>query len=281
MDSGPHLVLAHVVKPEVQREPPRGRLEHQLRYAGFPKPGLQPLVQIQVVHPVWNRHLQDVGRLLPLLLRQVECQPPPHVGRLHVARPEQQLPRVKRPTRRVANLPVGLHDALLHVRIRAGEVSLHLLANSVKHLGEQALVFFRERQGVPVAGEPFHEVLRQVRPAHHAQLAEERQAAVVQPEHRLRPHLAGGASGRVGFRRLRFQRFRLRRGAPTASVRASPGRSASSRRSTLPTGCTRNCRRAAPAALSRTAASAPPQIRGRLPGRTAATWRRAGQRYSR
>ena len=200
MDSGPHLVLAHVVEPEVQRQPPRRRLEHQLRDARVPQLLLQPIGKVQIVHPVRHRHLEDVGRFLPLVLRQFKRQPSPHVRGLHVPRAEQQLPRMKRPTWRVANLPVGLHDGLA-----AGERGLHLVAYLVEHLGEQPLVVLGKGQRVAVAGEPLHEILGKVGSAHHSQLAEKRQPAVVQAEHRLRPHLARCPTGGVGLHRLGFQ----------------------------------------------------------------------------
>ena len=112
---------------------------------------------------------------------------------------------MKRPAGRVANLPVGLYDALA-----GGEPGFHLVACLVEHLREQSLVILREGQRVPVAGEPFHEILRQVGPAHHSQLAEKRQTAVVQSKHRFRPNFARSAAGGVGFNRLGFQLLRLR-----------------------------------------------------------------------
>ena len=175
--------------------------------------------------------------------------------------PKQQLTRMKRPTGRVANLPVGLHDAVLHIGVRAVETGLHLLADLMENLGEQSLVVLGKGQGVAVAGEPLHEILGQVGSAHHAQLAEKGQAAVVQAEHRLRPHLARRAAGGVGLHCLGFQLLSLRQQLRLFAPPADPGIWASCRRSTLRRGCTGDCRCVDPDAPRRTGGSGPLQTR--------------------
>ena len=50
----PHLVLAHVVEAEVQRQPTGWSLENQLRNTHVAQLRLEPFIQIQVVHPVWH-----------------------------------------------------------------------------------------------------------------------------------------------------------------------------------------------------------------------------------
>ena len=200
----PHLVFAHIVKPEMEGKAAGWRLEHQLCNAGFPQPRLQVVVQPQIVHPVRNRYFQNVRWLRPPRRRQFKGQPPPHIGGLHIAGAEQQLARVKRPAGGVANLPVGLDDFRA-----AGEMGFHQIADALKNGSKETLVSLGKSQRVPVAGEPLHKILGQVGPAHYPQLAEKCQTAVVQTKHRFGPHLAGRAPGGVGGRAFRFQRLRF------------------------------------------------------------------------
>ena len=134
-------MLSHVVEPKVERETPGRRLKNQLSYAGVPQLRLQVFAKVQIIHPVRDRNLKNVWRSLPLLLGQVKGEPAPHIGSLHIPGPEKQLPRMKRPTGRVANLPVGLYDS-----VAGGEVGLHLIADLMKYSGEEPLVFLGESQ---------------------------------------------------------------------------------------------------------------------------------------
>ena len=64
---GAHLVFPNVVKTEMQGQPLGWRLEHQLGQSRIPDLSLEIHRQIQVLQPVGNRNLQDVGRLGPLV----------------------------------------------------------------------------------------------------------------------------------------------------------------------------------------------------------------------
>ena len=96
--------------------------------------------------------------------------------------------------RGVADLPVGLDYRLSRVQVLP-----QTSADVGQDLGEQLLALGAERQGVAVLGEAVDEILGQIRPADHPELAEKGQPAVVETNHRLGPGPRGGLSGGVGL----------------------------------------------------------------------------------
>ena len=125
---------------------------------------------------------------------QVERELAPHDGNLHVARPEEQLARVERPARSVADLPVSLDDGLSR-----GKLPLHVIVDAVQNFGKEGLIGLAEGQGVTVLNEVIDEVLGKVRSADDPQLAEKRQPAAVQPDHHLGPRPCSGAACCIGL----------------------------------------------------------------------------------
>ena len=175
-----HLVLADVIETEVQREPPRRRLEHEPRQAL--RRYLLPHVggEVQYLQPLRDRELHDLRFAAALVIRQVECELPPHVRQLRVARAHDQLPRVERAARSVADPAIGLHDGLARV-----EPFAEPRGDDRQHAAEESLVVVAELEGVAVRRESVHEVAREVRLARDAALAVEGEPAGVQPHDRL------------------------------------------------------------------------------------------------
>ena len=89
-------------------------------------------------------------------------------------------------SRRVSDLPIGVNDV-----ISGFEALLHIHCDVGKDLCKERLISLAEDQRITVAGETVDEVLREIGPPRHPELAEKGQSPGIQPEYYIRPYPSG------------------------------------------------------------------------------------------